>query len=159
MPKPKGEEPVFATNRKARRDYDILETCEAGIALTGTEIKSIRRRHVSLDDSFARVDDGELFLYNMHVNPYEQGGLANAEPLRVRKLLLHRQQIQRLIGLLSQKRLTLIPLSLYQKHGLAKIELAVARGRRQYEKREKLRERETARELQRTVRRYRKTGS
>ncbi len=154
--KRKGEDPVFATNRKARRDYAILETYEAGLALKGTEIKSIRRRHVSLDDSFARIDGGELFLYNMHIGPYEQGGRENADPLRPRKLLMHRGEIMRLTGVLSRKRMTLVPLKLYQKHGLAKVELAIAKGKREYEKRERLRERESEREVQRALRRDRK---
>ena len=159
MAKGKKDEPVvFATNRKARRDYDILESLEAGIELRGTEIKSIRQRHVSLDDSFARIDGGELFLYNMHVSPYEQGGRYNLEPTRVRKLLVHRRQLERLNGLLSQRRLTLIPLRLYEQHGLAKIELAVGKGKRVFEKRERIRERETERELQRAVRVRQKEG-
>src|SRR3989338_6743004 len=153
------EEPVFATNHKARRDYEILETHEAGLALQGTEIKSIRQRRASLDDSFARIDGGELFLYNMHVSPYEQGGRYNTEPLRARKLLMHRRQIDRLAGLLSQKRVTLIPLRLYQQHGLAKVELAVGKGKRVFEKRDRIRERETQREMQRVVRtRHKRTG-
>jgi SsrA-binding protein len=140
---------TFATNHKARRDYDILETYEAGVELRGTEVKSIRQHRVTVDDSFARIDEGELFLYNMHVSPYEQGGRANVEPTRPRKLLMHRREIERLQGLLSQKRVTLVPLRLYQTHGLVKVELAVGRGRRQFEKRDRIRERETQRELQR----------
>lgn len=143
---------TFATNHKARRDYEILETYEAGIELRGTEIKSIRQHRVSIDDSFARVDDGELFLYNMHVTPYEQGNRFNVEPTRVRKLLMHRQQISRLIGLMSQKRVTLVPLRLYQQHGLVKVELAMGKGKRLFEKRDRIRERETDREIQRAVR-------
>ena len=143
---------TFATNHKARRDYEILESCEAGIELKGTEIKSIRQHRVSLDDSFARVDGGELFLYNMHVSPYEQGGRYNAEPTRLRKLLIHRREIDRLNGLLTQKRVTLVPLRLYQKHGLVKVELAVGKGKRVFEKRDRLREREMDREIQRAVR-------
>ena len=143
---------TFATNHKARRDYDILETMEAGIALKGTEIKSIRRHQVSLDNSFARIAEGELFLYNMHVAPYEQGGRYNAEPLRERKLLVHRRELNRLAGLLAQKRLTIIPLRLYQRRGLAKVELGVGRGRRVFEKRDRLREREADREIQRVMR-------
>ncbi|MBI4343877.1 MAG: SsrA-binding protein SmpB, partial [Candidatus Omnitrophica bacterium] len=108
------EEPTFATNRKARHDYEILDTFEAGLALRGTEIKSIRRHQVSLDDSFARIEGGELVLYNMHVSPYEQGGRFNVEPTRERKLLMHRREIERLAGLVAQKRLTLVPLRLYQ---------------------------------------------
>ena len=143
---------VFATNHKARRDYEILESMEAGIQLIGTEIKSIRQHRVSIDDSFARVDDGEVFLYNMHVSPYEQGGRFNADPIRLRKLLLHHRQIDRLNGLLTQKRLTLVPLRLYDQHGLLKVELAVGKGKRAFEKRDRIRERETQRELQRHLR-------
>ena len=143
---------TFATNHKARRDYDILESHETGIELKGTEIKSIRQHRVSIDDSFARVDEGELFLYNMHISPYEQGGRFNVEPTRVRKLLMHRREIDRLAGRLSQQRLTLIPLRLYQQHGLVKVELALGKGRRIFEKRDRIRERETERELQRAVR-------
>ncbi len=149
--KPEGDA-VFATNHKAGRDYDILETFETGIALKGTEIKSIRQHRVSIDDAFARIDAGELFLYNMHVTPYAQGGIYNVEPTRIRKLLMHRQQIERLNGLLSQKRVTLVPLRLYQSHGLVKVALALGKGKRVYEKRERIRERETERMLQRTVR-------
>lgn len=143
---------TFTTNHKARRDYDILESCEAGIELKGTEIKSIRHHRVSIDDSFARVDGGELFLYNMHVSPYEQGGRYNVEPVRVRKLLVHRREIDRLNGLLTQKRVTLIPLRLYQQHGLVKVELAVGKGKRVFEKRDRIRAREMDREIQRALR-------
>ena len=143
---------TFATNHKAGRDYEILQTCETGIELKGTEIKSIRQHRVSIDDSFARIDEGELFLYNMHVSPYEQGGRFNVEPIRVRKLLMHRREIDRLAGLLTQKRLTLIPLRLYQQHGLVKVELAVGKGKRIFEKRDRIRERETDREIQRAMR-------
>jgi SsrA-binding protein len=145
-------ETTFATNHKARRDYDILETHEAGIELVGTEIKSIRAHRVSIDDSFARVDEGQLLLYNMHVSPYEQGNRFNVEPIRVRRLLMHRKEIDRLEGLLTQKRLTIVPLRLYQQHGLVKVELGLGRGKRIFEKRDRIRERETDRELQRAVR-------
>ena len=147
-----GKEPVFATNHKAGRDYDLLETFEAGIALVGTEIKSIRQHRVSIDDSFARIDGGEVFLYNMHVSPYEQGGRYNVEPLRIRKLLLHRREIDRLSGRFSRERLTLVPLRLYQKKGLVKVALAVGRGRRVFEKRDRLKEREADRDIQRRMR-------
>ncbi len=148
---------TFATNHKAGRDYDILESFEVGVELKGTEIKSIRQHRVSLDDSFARIDDGELFLYNMHVNPYEQGGRYNVEPTRVRKLLMHRRQIDRLAGFLTQKRLTLVPLRLYQQHGLVKVLLAVGKGKRVFEKRDRIRERESDREIQRRLRRSQET--
>ena len=143
---------TFATNHKARRDYEILETFEAGIELQGTEIKSIRQHRASLDGSFARVDGGQLYLYNMHVSPYEQGGRWNAEPDRVRRLLMHRRQITRLHGLLTQKRLTLVALRLYQQHGLVKVEIALGKGKRIFEKRDRIREREADREIQRRLR-------
>ena len=143
---------IFATNHKAGRDYDLLDKFEAGIELKGTEIKSIRQHRVSIDDSFARIDEGQLFLYNMHVNPYEQGGRFNVDPIRIRKLLMHRREIDKLAGSFSQKRLTLIPLRLYQAHGLVKVELALGKGKRIFEKRERIRERQVERQLQRAVR-------
>lgn len=146
---------VFARNHKAGRDYLILETHETGIELKGTEIKSIRQHRVSIDDSFARIDGVELLLYNMHVSPYEQGGRFNVEPTRTRRLLMHRREIDRLQGLISQKRVVLVPLKLYQKHGLAKVELAVVRGKRAFEKRDRIREREVDREIQRALRKNR----
>ena len=147
---------LFATNHKAGRDYEILERFEAGIELKGTEIKSIRLHRVSIDDSFARIDDGELFLYNMHISHYEQGGRENVDPIRVRKLLMHRRELERLNGQLTQKRLTLIPLRLYQQHGLAKVELALGKGKRVFEKRDRIREREIDRDLQRRTRQSQK---
>ena len=156
--KPKDAEPTFATNHKARRDYTVLETYEAGVELKGTEIKSIRQHRATIDDSFARIDGGELFLYNMHVSPYEQGGRYNVEPKRLRKLLLHRREIERLIGLLSKRGLTLIPLRLYLKRGVAKVELAVCKGKKLYEKRDTIRQREIERETRRTFKAYRRRG-
>ena len=150
--KPEAGEGTFATNHKAGRDYEILESFETGIELRGTEIKSIRQHRVSIDDSFARVDGGELFLYNMHVSPYEQGGRFNTEPTRPRKLLMHRRQIDRLQGRLTQQRLTLVPLKVYQQHGLVKILLALGKGRRVFEKRDRIRERETQRDIQQRLR-------
>ena len=149
---------LLATNHKALRDYEILERFEAGVMLVGTEIKSIRRRHVSLEDGFARIEEGEVILYNMHVNPFEEGGRYNVEPKRQRKLLLHRQQIKRLHGLLSQRGVTLVPLRLYLKNGFAKIELAVGKGKKLYEKRDTIREREISRELRRTFKEFRRRG-
>ena len=143
---------VFATNHKARRDYDIIETYETGIELVGTEVKSIRQHRVSIDDSFARIDEGQLVLYNMHVTPYLQGGRFNLEPARVRRLLMHRREIDRLAGVLTQRRLTLVPLKLYQKHGLVKVELGVGRGKRVFEKRDRIREREIDRDIRRRLR-------
>jgi SsrA-binding protein len=160
MPEKKPSDDILvATHHHALRDYHILDTMEAGIVLVGTEIKSIRnRRGVSLEDSFARIDGDEVFLYNMHVNPYEQGGRFNVEPTRVRKLLLHKQQIKRLTGLLSQRGTTLVPIRLYLTHGLAKIALAVGKGKRVYEKRDTIREREIDRELRRTFKEFRRRG-
>ena len=146
---------LFATNHKARRDYEIVETFEVGIELKGTEVKSIRQHKVSIDDSFARVDDGQLFLYNMTISPYAQGNRYNPEPMRLRRLLMHRKEIDRLHGFLTQKRVTLVPLKLYEQHGLVKVELGVGRGKREFEKRDRIRERETQRDLQRLVRKPR----
>ena len=143
---------TVATNRQARYNYAILESFEAGIELKGTEVKSLRAGQVNLKDSFARVENNELFLYNMHIAPYEFGNIANVDPIRPRKLLLHKSQIRRLVGEVSAKRLTLIPLKLYFKRGIAKVELAVAKGKKLYDKRETIRRRETERELRRIAR-------
>ena len=146
---------VIATNRKAGRDYELLDRFEAGIVLTGTEIKSIRRRKANLSDSFARIFRGEVFLYNCHISPYEEGNRFNVEPTRTRKLLLHRKEIERLVGVTSRKGWNLIPTKLYLHRGLAKVEIAVAKSKRQYEKRDTIRRRETERELQQAQRRRR----
>lgn len=148
-------ESIVATNRHAFRDYEILETVEAGMILVGPEIKSLRRQGASLNDSFARVDGGVPVLYHLHINPYAEGNRANVEPTRPRKLLLHRQQIDRLAGKMAQSRLALVPLRLYFKHGFAKVELGLARGKREYEKRDTIRKQETQREMDRARRRYR----
>jgi SsrA-binding protein len=147
------DEKIVAKNRAARRDYHILETYEAGIELKGTEVKSLRGAKANLKDSFARIaKDGEVFLCNMHISPYEFGNIANVDPKRERRLLLHKNQIKRLIGETSQKGLTLIPLSAYIKRGRVKIELALARGKRFYDKRETIKRRDAAREMQRAIR-------
>ena len=148
---PERPERTFATNRQARHEYEILESIEAGIALTGTEIKSVRAGKVNLRDSYARVQDGEVLLYNMHVSPYDQGNIWNHEPLRTRKLLLHRKEIGRLAEQSHAQGLTLVPLRMYARKGHAKLELAVARGKRQYDKRVAIAERESKRELDRIV--------
>jgi SsrA-binding protein len=147
------ERPIktFATNRRAHFEYEILDSIEAGIALTGTEIKSIRAGKVNLRDSYARVQNGEVLLYNMHVSPYDQGNIWNHEPLRTRKLLLHRGEIGRLAEQSQAQGLTLVPLRLYARTGHAKVELAVARGKRQYDKRAAISDRESKRELDRVV--------
>ena len=145
---------TVATNRKARHDYHIDDTFEAGIALTGTEIKSIRAGHVSLRDSYATIKEGELWLLNTHIAPYQQGTYANHEPRRPRKLLMHRREINRITGKLQEKGFTLVPLRLYLKNNLAKVELGLARGKKQYNKRAALRQRETRREIDRAVARH-----
>ncbi|HOB35766.1 MAG: SsrA-binding protein SmpB [Firmicutes bacterium] len=143
---------VIAENRKARHDYHIQEVMEAGLVLQGTEVKSIRARRVNLKDSFARVENNEVFLHGMHVSPYEQGNRFNHDPLRPRKLLLNRSEIRRLIGITREKGMALIPLRLYLRRGLVKVELAVARGKKLYDKRRDLAERTAAREIERTFR-------
>lgn len=142
---------IIVTNRKALRDYSVIESLEAGIQLKGTEIKSIRAGGTSLADSFARLEGFEVFLYNMHISPYEFGNIYNTDPLRPRKLLLHKRQIRKLANEVSTRHLTLIPLKLYFKNGIAKIELALAKGKKQYDKREAIRRRESDRELRRIV--------
>jgi len=143
---------TIAQNRRARHDYDIVERFEAGIVLRGTEIKSVREHNVQLVGAYARVRDGELWLQDMHIAPYSHTGYTRHEPQRERKLLLHRREIRRVRELLEEKGLTLIPLSLYLKRGKAKIELGVARGRKQYDRREAIKERDQSREMARAVR-------
>ncbi|RKD21879.1 SsrA-binding protein [Ammoniphilus oxalaticus] len=144
-------EKVIAQNRKAFHDYHIEDRYEAGIVLTGTEIKSIRAGRVNLRDSFAQVRRGEAFLHNMHISPYEQGNRHNHEPLRMRKLLLHRQEIDRIFGMMREKGYTLVPTRLYLKNGLAKVEVALARGKKQYDKREAIKQRDAKREMDRAI--------
>ncbi len=141
----------IATNRQARFHYTILESLEAGIALTGTEVKSIRNGKVSLAESFARVDGSEIFIYNMHVAPYEFGNINNPDPKRPRKLLLHGAQIRRFMAETSVKKLVLIPLRVYLKNGLAKVELALAKGKKLYDKREAVKKRDSDREIRRRL--------
>jgi SsrA-binding protein len=146
---------VIASNRRARHDYMIEDTYEAGIALTGTEVKSLRAGRASLADGFAMINDGEVWLYNVHIPEYTLGTWTNHLPRRTRKLLLHRGEIDRLIRKTSEQGLTLIPLALYFKDGKVKVELAVARGKRTYDKRQDLAKRDAAREVERTLRRRR----
>jgi SsrA-binding protein len=147
---------TVATNRKARHDYFIEDTYEAGIVLTGTEIKSVRAGRANLRDSFAIVKEDELWLMNAHIAPYEQGTYANHDPRRARKLLMHRREINRIASQLQEKGFTLIPLRLYLKDNRAKVELGLARGKKQYDKRATLRKKETQREIDRAVARHRK---
>lgn len=143
---------IVAENRKARHDYFIDETYEAGIVLVGTEVKSLRAGKVNLRDSYADVAGDEVFVRNMHISPYDQGNRFNHDPERPRKLLLHRQEIRRLLGQTIQKGYTLIPLRVYFKRGRAKIEVALARGKKLYDKREVLAERDAQREIDREIR-------
>ncbi len=143
---------VVTENRKARHDYHIEETYEAGIALTGTEVKSLRAGKANLKDSYAQADNGEMYLFNMHISPYEQGNRYNVDPVRARKLLMHRAEINRLYGKVKQQGLTLVPLRVYFKRGRAKIELALARGKKTYDKREALAKKDAQREIERNMR-------
>lgn len=143
---------VVATNRKAYHDYFIEEKLEAGVMLRGTEVKSLRDGRVNLQDSYATVDDGEVFLHHCHISPYSHGNIMNHDPLRARKLLLHRKEINKLIGKTRQKGLTLIPLRIYfSKQGKAKVELALAKGKKQYDRRESIKAREAGREVERAI--------
>jgi len=143
---------IIATNRKARHDYELLDTFEAGLVLTGSEIKSIRAGHVNLREGYVEVRDGELWLVNTHISSYEQAGRFGHEPLRPRKLLLHRREINRIISRVQEKGLTVIPTTLYLTRGRAKVEIALARGKKLYDKRENLRARDSQRQIERSLR-------
>ncbi len=149
---------VVARNRKATFHYLLLDRYEAGMALVGTEVKSLRAREASITESFARVENGEVFLYNMQINPYEHGNRMNHEPKRVRKLLLHRKEIERIAGKVQQRGFTLVPLSVYFKDGFAKVELAVARGKSYADRRETLKTKDAQRAIKQEILR-RKTAS
>jgi SsrA-binding protein len=146
-----GSKQIVATNRKARHNYSILELFEAGVSLQGTEVKSLRAGNASLADAFATIDDGEVWLRNLYIPEYLHGSWTNHDPRRNRKLLLHRQQIDRLVGKLRDGNLTLMPLSLYFSGGKVKIELALARGKRAYDKRQDMAERDAQREVVREL--------
>ena len=150
MPKEQGRK-LIAQNKKARHDYLIEDTWEAGIVLTGTEVKALRAGRASLTDGFAMVSDGEVWLHNVHIPEYAQGTWTNHAPRRVRKLLLHKEQIRKLIGKSKESGHTLIPLSLYFKDGKAKIELALAKGKKTHDKRASIAERDSQREMQRAM--------
>ena len=150
MPREKGRK-VVASNRKARHDYAILDTYEAGLALVGTEVKSLRAGRASLVDAFAQEKDGELYLHAVHIPAYAQGTWTNHEPRRVRKLLLKRPEIDRLIGKTRESGLTLVPLALYFSDGWAKVELGLARGKKSYDKRQDLAKRDADREISRIM--------
>jgi SsrA-binding protein len=142
----------IARNRRARHDYHILETWEAGIVLAGTEVKSLREGKANIGDAYGIVRDGEVYLINLHISPYERGGYSNHEPDRSRKLLLHKKEIRRLIGAVERQGLTLVPLEIYFKRGLAKVTLALAKGKKLHDKRQAARERDAAREMARAGR-------
>ncbi len=142
---------VVARNRKARHIFDVLETFEAGMELKGPEVKSIRAGHVSFRDAFARVERGEVWLHSLHISPYEQANRFNEDPVRPRRLLLNKKEIRRLAEKVDEKGLTLVPLDIYFCRGYAKVTLAVARGRKLYDKREELKRRQQEREAQRAM--------
>ena len=146
----------IAENRKAFHDYHIVETFEAGIVLVGTEVKSMREGSANLRDSFARVEDGEIWLYNVHINPYSHRGYADHEPTRRRKLLLHRQEIRKLIGKTIERGMTLVPTRLYFKNGHVKVSLALAKGKQAHDKRETIKRREVDRETRAAVKERRR---
>lgn len=147
------EQRVVISNRKARHDYHILDTFEAGISLKGTEVKSLRKGNANLQDSYAVLKNGEVWLLGLHISPYEQGNINNHEPRRNRKLLLHRKQIRKLMGSVRVKGQSLIPLSIYFKGPHAKVELALAQGKKQYDKREAIARREAERDLRQRLKR------
>lgn len=139
---------IIAQNRKARYDYAVLDTYEAGLELQGTEVKSLRQGKANLTDSYARVDNGEVFLHNLHISEYTQGNRYNHDPVRKRKLLLHKHEINRLRGRVEERGLTLVPLRLYFKKGKAKVELGLARGKREYDRRQDIARRDARREME-----------
>ena len=149
------EQKTVASNRKARHDYQILERFEAGLKLTGSEVKSLRQGRASLTEAYARVEGGEAWLENMHIPPYEQGEKRGYDPLRRRKLLLHKREIERLIGKQKEQGLALVPMRVYFTHGIAKLELGLGRGKREYEKRQSTLKRQAEREMERAMSRRR----
>ncbi len=144
---------IVSTNKKARFNYEIIEKIETGIALKGTEVKSIRNRNVSIGESYAQIKDDEVFLHNLHISPYEQGNRENHDPIRVRKLLLHKREIKKLVARTQQKGLSLVPLSIYLRKGKIKVELGIGRGKRLVDKRESIKKKTIEREIERIVKR------
>lgn len=147
----KKQSQIIAQNKKAYHDFFVEETYEAGIELSGTEVKSLRRGNANLKDSFCRIEDGEIFAYGIHISPYEQGNIFNKDPLRVKKLLMHRREINKLFGLVSQKGYTLVPLSLYFSGSRVKVQLALCTGKKLYDKRESDAKRSAARDIDRAM--------
>ncbi|MPM72533.1 SsrA-binding protein [bioreactor metagenome] len=148
---PKGEGKVLAQNRKASHDYIILDTIEAGMVLTGTEIKSVRKAKINLKDGYASIRNGEVFLQNVHISPFEQGNIFNHDPLRTRKLLLHKNQIKYLIEETKTTGVTLVPLKVYLKNGVAKVLIGLAKGKKSYDKRDALKQKDMKREIDRAL--------
>lgn len=145
---------LVASNKKARHDYFIDDVYEAGMVLTGTEIKSVRKGKINIKESYAKLENNELLIYGMHISPYEEGNRFNVDPIRPRKLLLHKQEIRKLIGLTTLKGQTLVPLSVYiNQQGLAKLQLAVARGKKNYDKREDIAKKDADRKMQKAMKR------
>ncbi|EPI00874.1 MULTISPECIES: SsrA-binding protein SmpB [unclassified Enterococcus] len=151
---PKGEGKLIAQNKKARHDYTIIDTMEAGMVLQGTEIKSIRNSRINLKDGFVRVRNGEAFLSNVHISPYEQGNIFNHDPVRTRKLLLHKKQIARLTEELKNAGVTVVPLKVYLRNGYAKVLIGIAKGKKNYDKREDLKRKDIKREIDRTLKNF-----
>ncbi|CZQ84070.1 smpb protein [Trichococcus flocculiformis] len=148
---PKGEGKVLAQNRKASHDYIILDTIEAGMVLTGTEIKSVRKAKINLKDGYSSIRNGEVFLQNVHISPFEQGNIFNHDPLRTRKLLLHKKQIKYLIEETKTTGVTLVPLKVYLKNGVAKVLIGLAKGKKSYDKRDALKQKDMKREIDRAM--------
>lgn len=144
-------EKLVATNRKARHEYSILDSYETGIVLTGTEVKSLRQASANLADGYAMIKDGELWLFGMHISPYEHGSYSNVDPLRRRKLLVHRKELRKIAARVQDKGLTLIPLKVYFSHGIAKLQLGVCKGKREYDKRQDIARREAERAIRRHI--------
>lgn len=144
----KSNDKTLARNKKARHNFFIEESMEVGLVLTGTEVKSMRQGKVNIKDSYAQIENGEVFVINMHVSPYEQGNIYNTDPLRKRKLLLHKREINKLAGYTTQKGFSLVPLALYLKQGKVKMELAVAKGKKLYDKRDSIAKRDAERRIQ-----------
>jgi len=154
MPKPAPDESIVpvARNKRARHDYEIIETWEAGLVLTGTEVKSLRDGRAQVGDAYAVVKDGEVWLLNAHIAPYDKGNIYNHDATRTRKLLLHQKEIRHLVGAVERKGLTLVALELYFKHGRAKVRIGLARGKKLHDKRAEMKERDDARDMQRALR-------
>lgn len=150
-----GDIKIIAKNKRARHDYHVVDSVEAGVVLRGTEVKSVRLGKVQLVDSYARIEDGELYAVGMHISPYEQGNRFNVDPRRTRKLLVHKAEIRRIARQVTEKGMTLVPLSVYLRHGRVKVEIGICRGKKAYDKREAIRRRDADRDMERSLRQRR----